>query len=186
MAERFTGLDWSDQPRLSTAAHLLIASRLTGSPSAALAASCTARLPMVELSVWPISTGRWVRFSVNSVNSLLRLAPPRMWMRSSLRPSSVSRLRQCESIAVGEALEDHARKDRLIAGHVGNGRPTPAPQLVIDALRHVGVEQERLGVHVDCARKARSRSLRNEVFNLPRPPFGCSTRPCTASAATCR
>ena len=53
-------------------------SGLSAAPPAWLAASCTARLPIVELSISPISTGRQARCAVRSVSSLLRLAPPTM------------------------------------------------------------------------------------------------------------
>ena len=74
-------------------------------------------------------------------------------------------------VAVGQALEDHPRKDWLISLHVGDCGPAAPPKLVINALGHVGVEQQRLGVNVDRAGESRHRGLCDELFNVPGPSF---------------
>src|ERR1700722_17271076 len=59
--------------------------------AASWAASCTAKFPSVEPSASPISTGRPVLVSVSWRSNALRLPPPRIVMRSNVRPVSDSR-----------------------------------------------------------------------------------------------
>ena len=95
-------------------------------------------------------------------------------------------LLSANAVAAGQALEDDSGKDRLVAGHVGNGGPAAPPELMIDALGHVGVQQQRLGVHVDDAGKAGSAAacaIRSSISHA-RP--SAPRHPCIASAATCR
>ena len=69
---------------------------------------------------------------------------------------------------MGQALKDHPCKNRLIPCHIRDDGKALPRQFVVDALRHVVVQEERFGIHVDEARRTGARSsFCDQVLDSP-------------------
>ena len=71
-------------------------------------------------------------------------------------------------IAHRQTLEDQSGKDWLVARDIGDFIKAARLQLLIDALRHLAVEQQRLGIHIDDALRLLARGgLLHQILNIP-------------------
>ncbi len=65
----------------------------------------------------------------------------------------------CGGVARGEAFENQASKEWLVAGNVRDGKMARSGELVVDARGHIAGEEQRLGIDIDDSERVRKRWL---------------------------
>ena len=142
-------------------------SGVTGLSELSLAASCTAKLPMVELSGCPLSTGRPVRCGGELGKKAVAAAAAEDMDASELAAQHLARGRRVRWRSARRGFQrSGARRAARCRGCPGWERWPAARELFVDARGHVAGEEQRFGIDVDdCGGSLQAAAALDEIFD---------------------